>query len=50
MLFTGEDVACWLFLPVPSYKLQVLRIRSKACACLGLCSSVRKLELNRNGS
>jgi hypothetical protein len=29
------------------YKLQVLRIRSKAFACLSLCSSVRKLEKNR---
>jgi hypothetical protein len=27
-----------------SYKLQVLRIRSRALACLGLCSTVRKLE------
>jgi hypothetical protein len=33
-----------------SYKLQVLRIRSRAFACLSLCSSVRKLEKNRSGS
>jgi hypothetical protein len=33
-----------------SYKLQVLRIRNRAFACLSLCSSVRKLEKNRSGS
>jgi hypothetical protein len=27
-----------------SYKLQVLRIRSRALACLSLCSSVRDLK------
>jgi hypothetical protein len=32
------------------YKLQVLRIRSRALACLSLYSSVRKLEKNRSGS
>jgi hypothetical protein len=32
------------------YKLQVLRIRSRAFACLSLCSSVRELESNRSGS
>jgi hypothetical protein len=30
--------------------LQVLRIRSRAFACLSLRSSVRKLEKNRSGS
>jgi hypothetical protein len=34
----------------PLYKLQVLRVRSRAFACLSLCSSVRKLEKNRSGS
>jgi hypothetical protein len=33
-----------------SYKLQVLRIRSRAFARLILCSSVRKVEKNRSGS
>jgi hypothetical protein len=39
-----------VLLPLASYKLQVLRIRSRAFACLSLCSSVRKLEKNRSGS
>jgi hypothetical protein len=33
---------------VKSYKLQVLRIRSKAVACLSLRSSVRKLRKGVN--
>jgi hypothetical protein len=34
--------------PGASYKLQVLRIRSKAVACLSLRSSVRKLRKGVN--
>jgi hypothetical protein len=34
--------------PTTSYKLQVLRIRSKAVACLSLRSSVRKLRKGVN--
>jgi hypothetical protein len=36
-------LARWRWLVVVGYKLQVLRIRSRAFAFLSLCSSVRKL-------
>jgi hypothetical protein len=45
-----ERAAAAVLALATAYKLQVLRIRSRAFACLSLCSSVRKLEKNRSGS